>query len=270
MTITPLDVVLLIVVSLQVTLMAYMHAPKAKVLLLGLPFPFTVIALSVGQPMDATNMVALSVLFCFYQVVRILHQRFRVPVLAAILLGVLFYIGTGSFLARLLPHTETAFWISCACVLTLGGFLHRYMPLRLEPGHRTPLPLWKKLPIIIGVVCLLLLTKNYLRGFSTLFPIVGVAGAYEARHSLWAVGRQTPIVMLTLGTLITVSRLTSETIGLELSLAVGWVAFLIVLVLLLRPMWTKWDAMRDAEPVTTNTTDPSLTPLPAVLPQPPT
>jgi hypothetical protein len=268
--ITTLDVLLLIVVTLQVTLLAYLRTPKSKVLLLGLPFPFTVITLSIGDPVDATNIVALAMLFCFNQVIRLLHQRFRVPIIPAIVCGISFYIGVSWCLAQILPPTEGAFWVSSALVLVLGWILHKYMPIRLEPGHRSSLPLWKKLPVIVAVVFLVLLTRNFLRGFSTLFPMVAVVGAYEARHSLWAVGRQTPIVMFTLTILMAVSRFTWESIGLGPSLLVGWVVFLITLTLILRPMWLRWDAMQNSEPFNTGTSDPSTPPQTADLPQAPT
>ncbi len=243
MQITPWDLLLVLVVSLQVTALAYLRAPKWKAFALTLPFPFTVIALSVGRPMDATNICALPVLFVYIQSIRILYQRAHFPIVRAIATALSGYAVIGWTLARLLPATDTAFWMAAAGVLTFAFILHRYLPIRLEPGHRTTLPLWQKLPIIIGIVCILLLIKTTLRGFSTLFPLVGVIGAYEARHSLWTLGKQLPILMLTLVPLMIVSRLTWQYIGFGPSLALGWLAFLFILQLLLRPMWAKWNAM---------------------------
>ena len=49
------DVALLVIVSLQVTAMAYLQHPRWKALALALPFPFTTIALGQGQPINVTH-----------------------------------------------------------------------------------------------------------------------------------------------------------------------------------------------------------------------
>lgn len=248
MTVGPMDLMLLIVVSLQATVLAYLHAPRWKALLLTLPFPFTFITLALGRPMDATNATALLVLFFYVQSIRLLYQRLRVPIVPAIALSVAGYCTVGWVLARTLPLTTASFWGMCAVVFAFGLVLHLTMPIRLEPGYRTPLPLWKKLPVIIAVICFLILIKSMLKGFSTLFPILGIVGVYEARYSLWTVGRQIPVLMLTLIPLMVVSRLTWHAVGLAPSIALGWIAFLCVLALLIRPMWARWNTIQAQAP----------------------
>jgi hypothetical protein len=250
MNLTIWDLVLILVVSLQTTALAYLHSPRLKAFALTLPFPFTTIALAVGRPMDATNVAALVILFGYTQSVRLLHYRLRVPIVPAILLAVAGYALAGWVLARVVPHSETAFWVATPLVLLLGLVLQRGMPIRLEPGYRTTLPLYIKLPVIMAVVCLLILIKGALAGFSTLFPMVGVVGAYETRFCLWTFGRQVPVLMVTLIPLIVVSHLTHDTLGLGLSLAVGWAVFLVALWIVTRRMWTRWDRLQaDADAV---------------------
>lgn len=236
-TIGPWDLILVLVVSIQSTVLAYMHAPRWKALVLSLPFPFTTIAMSQGRPVDATNVAALIVLFVYMQGVRLLHQRLRVPIVLAIVLSVLLYCAIGWALARVFPRTESAFWITVAVTFILALVLHARMPHRREPGHRTALPVWKKLPMMMAVICFLILVKSALSGFATLFPLLGVTGAYEARHSLWTFGRQMPVIMLTLTPLMVVSHLTHAHIGLGPSIALGWAVFLIVLISITRAMW---------------------------------
>ena len=237
--ISPWDLILVLVVSVQSTLLAYVHAPKWKALLFSLPFPFTTIAMSLGRPVDATNVAALVVLFVYMQGVRLMHQRLRMPIVPAIVGSVLLYCATGWGLARVFPRTEAAFWITAAVTFILGLVLHVRMAHRQEPGHRTALPVWKKLPMMMGVICFLILVKSALSGFATLFPLLGVTGAYEARHSLWTFGRQMPVLMLCFVPLMVVSHLTHEYIGLGASIALGWVAFLAVLTLITRAVWKK-------------------------------
>lgn len=45
-------------------------------------------------------------------------------------------------------------------------------------------------------------TVRWLQGFMSAFPMLGVVAAYEARHSLWTLGRQVPIMMLALTPLL--------------------------------------------------------------------
>ena len=50
------DLLLVAVVSLQATAMAYMHARRWQALLMSLPFPFTTLAIGLGNPIQSTHM----------------------------------------------------------------------------------------------------------------------------------------------------------------------------------------------------------------------
>jgi hypothetical protein len=58
--------------------------------------------------------------------------------------------------------------------------------------------------------------------------MVGVIAAYEARHSLWTMGRQIPVLMLCMVPLIAVAHWAYPGLGLGLALLLGWLAFLLV------------------------------------------
>ena len=218
----PWDLLLIAAVSLQVTAVAYLRAPRWKALILCLPFPFTIVALGLGRPIDVTNLLGLIAIFLYVHAIRLLYRRLGLPIIPAISLALAGYCLLG--------------W---AVVCLLAFFLHRRLPPRSEPGHRTPLPVWLKLPVVVAVVCLLLLVKESLQGFATLFPLVSVVGAYEARHSLWTLGRQMPVLMLTLTPLMAVAHLTQKHVGLGPSLLFGWAAFLLILLPLTRAMWRR-------------------------------
>ena len=231
------DALLITIVALQATVLAYVYHPKWKAFMLTLPLPFTVAVLAVNRPIDATNVLGLILLLCFTHGVRILYTGLRVPIVLAILIAAGGYCLIGTSLAAVVPQSEIVFWTSCAVTVGFAFILLRVLPYREEPGHRTPLPVWLKLPLIVGVVMFLLLLKKSLHGFTTMFPMVGLIGAYEARHSLWTTGRQMPAIMLLMVPLIATLRLTQGTLGIGPALVLGWMVFLLVLIPVTRFMW---------------------------------
>lgn len=223
------DIALLIAVSLQATAMAYLSEPRWKAIVYSIPFPFTFAALAVGEPINATNVAGVVLLMLYTQAVRVLHVRWHWPIAIAIAAGVGVYCALATPLAAVLPHSSLAFWLMAGGVLVLGAALLHVLPPRDEPSHRTPLPIYLKLPIIIAVVTVLLLFKRQLGGFVTMFPMVGVVGAYEARHSLWTLGRQVPILMLALPPMMVTCFLAQGVLGLPLALVCAWPIFFVAL-----------------------------------------
>jgi len=227
------DILLLVVVSTQATALAYVYAPKWKAFILLLPFPFTLSTLAVGTGVDVTPVVGLILLLLFMHAVRLLYRRLGLPIISAIVLPAVGYCILGTLLARILPRTDSFFWTAFACVYALGIVLVFSMPYREEPGHKTPLPVWNKLPIIVAVILMLILMKKSMQGFITMFPMVGLITVFEARHSLWTICRQIPVLMLTILPLMAVCQLLQNSIGLGGALAVGWVIFGLMLTLVL-------------------------------------
>ena len=226
------DPLLVVVVTVQATILAYLHHPKWKALMLSLPFPFTVAVLAVGQPLDATNVLGLVLLAIFTYGVRLLHQNLRMPIIPSIVVAALGYGLIGWLVAGVVPRSDIAFWLACAGTLALAVILLKITSHREERGHRSSLPVWIKLPIIMAVVILLLLIKQGLRGFTTVFPMVGVVAAYEARHSLWTMSRQIPIITLAKVPMMIVCRLAQNHFSLPAALALSWIAFLVGLLLI--------------------------------------
>ncbi|NPV08574.1 MAG: hypothetical protein HPY83_11525 [Anaerolineae bacterium] len=233
------DAVLIVAVSVQATALAYLPQPRLKALAYVLPFPFTIATLALGRPVDATNVLGLLLLFGYIQGVRLLHDRLRLPIVAAILLSALSYTAAGWLMAPIVPASDGAFWAAVALSLALAATLYLRISHRDERAHRTTLPVWIKLPVVASVIVALVIVKEYLQGFMTLFPMVGVVGAYEARHSLWTMGRQIPTWMLAMIPMLVVIRLTQYGLGLPGALALGWVVFLAVLLPLTRRQWRR-------------------------------
>ena len=122
-------------------------------------------------------------------------------------------------------------------LLGAAVLVHGMTPHRDEPWHRTPLPLWIKLPAIMAVVVTIIILKESMLGFMTTFPMVGVVTAYEARHSLRAVCRQLSVALIALAPMAAVVRIAQPRLGLGLALVAGWGIFLCLLPPLTLAMW---------------------------------
>jgi hypothetical protein len=67
--------------------------------------------------------------------------------------------------------------------------------------------------------------------------MVGVIAVYESRYSLWTIGRQIPVIMVSMGSMMAVAYLTQTQWGLPSGLIAGWSAFLAVFGLLNLHRW---------------------------------
>jgi len=230
----PWDVGLLLVVTGQSTVMAYVHSPRVKALVYTLPLPFTLASLALAKPVDATHVLGICCVPLYANCVRWLHYNARLPIAVAIAGGALANAIVAVSLADVIPRTPGAFWLSMAVLLAGGLVLLLRMPSVDEPGHRSLLPVPAKVLIIGAVVTALVLAKQHLGGFMTGFPMVGVVGAYEARRSLRTLCGAVPILLLSFVPLLGVAYLLGPRMGLPASLALGWLGYLLVTWLLAR------------------------------------
>jgi hypothetical protein len=221
------DYLLIVVASIHGTAIAYLPSPKVKALLLCLPTTFSVSFLALGQPLGISNILSLVLLLLFTNGVRVLHMRWKIAIIPTIVICALGYCIAGSLLIPLLPSDAKMFWTACVLVFLLAVVMLRLQPFRGEFGHRSSLPVMIKFPIIVVVIVLLILIKGWLQGFMTLFPMVGVVGAYEARSCLWTISRQIPIFMILFLPMMISMYLTQSFFGPVWSLISGWGVFAI-------------------------------------------
>jgi hypothetical protein len=235
------DVLLLVAVSLMATAIAYIHNARAKALLLMLPIPFSMATLSLGKPVDVTNVLGLLVLYAFAQATRLLHLRLRVRIVLAIGLAAVGYCLAGWGLAAVVPKSAAVFWGAAALVLATGIVVHVAFHDVDEPGHRSALPIWLKLPAVMLVVALLVCIKNSLQGFMTLFPMVTVVGLYESRHSLATTCRKVGALMFVMLPMLAVMRVAQARFGwgIGASLVAGWAVYLVCLFPVAHEVWRK-------------------------------
>jgi len=243
---TPYDILLVIVVSVQAAVLAYLRQPRWKAFVLSLPIPFTLLTLSLNQPINATNVLGLVYLLLFSQAVLLFHKSVRLPIIPAIFLSALGYCLLASVTAPHIPKTTLAFWLAWGFTITLGWALYLWLPPRGEPAHRTELPVWIKLPIILGVVTMLVLIRNSLQGFATLFPLVGVMAMYESRYSLWTISRQFTVIMVSMGTMMGVVYIAQSRWSLFPALMAGWLVFLPVFGAITLNMWSKMSRLPES------------------------
>ena len=142
-------------------------------------------------------------------------------------------------LVRIIPVSGVAFWISLGLLLPLVLWVQSRLPHQDEPGYRTPLPLWIKLPIITVVILIILILKKQLQGFMTVFPMVSVIAVYEARHSLRTMCRQVPIIIITCMIMFIIIRLAEPWMGLRWAMLPCWIACLLLLTLFTRRQWAR-------------------------------
>ena len=241
------DVVLLIAVSTMSVILAYMEDPKIKALILSLPIPFSIATMSLGLRVDTTNLMGLTVLLLYTHAVRWFHISLKIPIVLSIVMSAAGYCIIGSFLATIVPRNEYTFWIVFAFTIIFGAFLYIKLPYKDEPGYKSSLSVWIKAPAVMGVVVFLIVIKNMLQGFMTVFPMVGVIGAYESRYSLWTIGRQIPILMLTLGPMMAVIHIMQKYMATGAALACGWMIFLLILYPFIKIQFKSVDTLKVVE-----------------------
>lgn len=220
----------MVVVVIQATVLTYLHHPKWKAFMLTLPFPFTAAVLAVGKSVDTTNMLGLLLVLVFTHSVRIFYKTYKMPIIVAIVASALLYCFLAKILSNILPRTPWAFWLATFIVFVVAVSAFYVFSHKNEEGQKSSMPVFFKLIIIIIVVYCIMLLKKSLSGFVTVFPMVGIVAAYEARHALWTLSRQMPILLLTLGSMIAVIFVLQNITGIYWALAAGWGVFTLVLI----------------------------------------
>lgn len=223
---TVADAALLVAVTAMGVAVAYLRDPEQKATVLMLPVPFSLAMLSVGRPIDAANVLAIPALFGYTLMVWLLHDRLRVPILAAIATSAGCYCLAGMAIAQNGPAGGAAFWTAAAVTMVIGAVLVRSLPARPGRPHRTPLPVWIKTPAVAAVISGLIEIKHLLGGFTTMFPMVGVVASYESRHSLWTIVRRIAWLLVLMPPMMAAIRLMQPHVGTPAAVLLAWPVFL--------------------------------------------
>ena len=216
------DLVMLLGVTLQATILAYIKEAKWKTYIMFFPIPFTLASLAVARPVDATNVTGLLLFMLFMHGIRIMHDRYNLNIIISIGAVTLGFMVSGSLLAKVIPSGTIAFWVAATITILAALVMLKVFPYKTGTGYRTPLPIWIKVPAIMGVLATLILLKGMLRGFTTTFPMIGIVISYETRKSLWTTCQGVPEAMFNVMVLIITCRLLQEPLGLIPALGIGW------------------------------------------------
>ncbi len=196
---------------------------------MSLPFPGTVAMLSLGENINAANILGLSLLLFFAHIVRLLYCHRIVKIIPAIVIATLFYGLAGSLLNRIYPMTTGGFWCAVLWNFLLATAILCFTVPRKEPGQKSRMPVIAKIFTITLVVSGLIILKKVLGGFMVAFPMVSLIAMYESRYSLWTMSRQMAVMMMALGTMFTTIFLLQNLIGLHCALGCGWVVFILII-----------------------------------------
>jgi hypothetical protein len=232
------DFVFFVVVLAQSTCVAYLKSPGSKAFAMTLPIPLTFGVLALGQPINATHVGGLLTGALYIFLIYLLHARLRVPIVLTIIIGISVYCIVGTCAGRLLPRTPAAFWGMIGLSGVLAAALLVMLPNRVEPGHRSSLPVWLKLLALALIIICLLLLKGTLHGFMTTFPIIGIIAAYEARHSLWTVFQRFTAFIAGGTSMLATARILGPHVTLGAAIAVGWLPFCLVMYVAYRGFYT--------------------------------
>ena len=224
------DLVLLLVVLAMAVPLAYIPQVKYKAFIMSLPFPGTVALLSLGQHVNASNILGLSLLLLFAHIVRFLYYHRLAGIIPSIAVAAMTYGILGGWLNRIYPMTTAGFYAAATWNFLLAFAILAFTSPHREPGQKSHLPVVVKIAIVTTVIAGLIILKKMIGGFMVAFPMVSLIAMYESRYSLWSVCRQMAIVMTTLGLLFFTIFLLQDTIGLHLSIVCGWVVFLMVII----------------------------------------
>lgn len=225
------DWVMLVGVSSLATILAYVKSPATKAAIAMFPIPFTLASLALGKPVTVSNVVAVPILVLYYVIARWLHVRARWPIVASIITAIMTYAVIATLLIGLLPPYEWFFWVALVVVWCSGLLAHLKLPRTVETEHKSTLAVPLKFLAVSGVVTLVMVIKQVIQGFASVFPMLGTVAVYEARHSLSTLTRYSAVLMFTMPPMLaachvsyTFCGLPQNRVGLGCSLAVGWVA----------------------------------------------
>jgi hypothetical protein len=168
-----------------ITVIAYIHSARLKVLVFCLPIPFTcaylMLWLEGRQTINATHLAGLALSSGYHWLVYLLHGRRGWPLLAVIGLSAGLYVLITSQLRFL--SGQPVGWAAAGFALfwLLGWRLYRPM---LEPGQRATAPWPIKLAVTFTLALGIFTMTSLMAGAVTTFPYAGVFTSYEMRRCL--------------------------------------------------------------------------------------
>ncbi|MCI5601605.1 MAG: hypothetical protein SOZ02_02365 [Hallerella porci] len=190
------DWLLIIVVTFLGTASAYLKDPQIKAVLATIPIPCGLAYIAVGLPIGTANAISALMCLLYVHIVRVMHDKMRIPIVVSIILGLVFFVLLGALLLPRIPESEIFFVGFCLFDIILGVIIFQKQTYAPGVRYKTPLPVYIKAPAIAAVVSCLMLVKNLMGGFCTSFPMINSIVSYECRFSLGDQCRQLPLFLI--------------------------------------------------------------------------
>jgi len=207
------DWLLILCVTAFGTVSSFVRDPQIKSVFATVPVPFSLGYLAVGLPIMGANIVGAFLLLAYAHTARILHDRFKWPIVPSIAVGVSTYVLIGAFFAKRVPAGGLLFVSLCVMCSLCGIFLLWKQDYHAGVQYRTPLHPLPKACAIFSVVVVLAMLRHFLLGFTPFFPIMNSVTSYEARHSLATQCRQIPVFLVPAGFMLGLMRYLEVTVG---------------------------------------------------------
>jgi hypothetical protein len=218
------------VLTVFVSVIAYIHSPRMKTLVFSFPVPFTCAYLSTGMKINATHIAGLVWVTLYHWIVYLIYKRLGRSLWIGIITGAVFYLAAAAAIAKVPRITVFPVPVMMAAVLVLWSLASwLYHPIH-EPGHRSRAPWYVKVPIVFPIAIGLFSLKKVLLGAVTTFPYAGVFTSYEMRHSPRTLAGQYTINNISFMLMfLTIWKLDEAEAPKPVPLLAGWVVVLTAL-----------------------------------------
>jgi hypothetical protein len=218
-------IILALAITISILLISSVDSPKLRAAIYSLPIPITILLLGTGGHVNITYLVGLTLTLLFITNTWLLYKKLRLPILPAIVLGLLGYILLG-LLNRFIVNIPfligyflfLAFWIA-----------YTLKPIRLHEDHykKIPTTLTYKDYLLRGCIIFVLAysiigIKGLIFGAAITFPFNGMFTVYVMRNQLPVLITEQLRNFLALFTFFLVVWLLQPKIGLLGSIGIGW------------------------------------------------
>jgi hypothetical protein len=161
-----------------------------------------------------------------------LHKRRGFHILAADVVVAVLYVSLMVWIIRRLPEDSAfLFYLFVGAGVAYSAVAKRFPEVK-EEGAVSPMPVWKKAPLVFVLALNLFVLKNFLLAAVCTFPYLGVFTVVECQRSLYTLLRRFGHLSVAFYVLVVVIRWCQGSMPHWAALLVAWVPALAILALL--------------------------------------
>jgi len=232
MPIQPFDLAMAGVLTVLVTAISRIHCPVWKSFIYSCPIPFSLAFLVSGRPVGPGHVLGIALNNLFLWGVWFMHKRKGLHILVADVVVAALYVSLMTWTIRQLPEDSSPlFYLFAGLGVAYSAFARRFPEVR-EEGATSPMPVWKKAPLVFVLALNLFALKNFLLAAVCTFPYLGVFTVVECRRSLYTLLRRFGYLSVAFYVLVVVLRWCQDSMPPWAALLVAWVPALAILALL--------------------------------------